>query len=70
MRSTFVSLLSLAVLPLVAAHSNRNSRHTDAAKRGSKSLSKRSFSGQFTYFDDGMCVPSFYDKFNRAKPFG
>lgn len=52
--TTLVSLLSLVALPFVAAHSNRNSRHSDAAKRASLPLNKRSFSGQFTYFDDGM----------------
>lgn len=52
--STLVSLISLVTLPLVAAHSNRNSRHSDAAKRSSNPLSKRDFSGQFTYFNDGM----------------
>lgn len=56
--STFVSLLSLVSLPLVAAHS-KNPRHSEAAKRGSSSLAKRDFSGQFTYYadntDEGAC---------------
>ncbi|KAF7972633.1 hypothetical protein HWV62_1482 [Athelia sp. TMB] len=56
--STLISLLSLAAVPLVAAHS-RNPRHSEAAKRGYSSLAKRDFSGQFTYYadntDEGAC---------------